>query len=126
MAVHYRRLDALISHRPTTPRPSLPAAGAVGLAVDSTCRTVTAHGRELALTFMEFELLAHLVAQPLRVHTRSQLMETLWGRPDNGDTRTLSTHVARIRRKLGPALAPAIATVRQVGYKYDPRLTRTA
>jgi DNA-binding response OmpR family regulator len=48
-------------------------------------------------------------------------METVWGRPDNGDTRTVSTHIARIRRKLGPVHRETISTVRQVGYKYVPR-----
>ncbi|MEU8515707.1 winged helix-turn-helix domain-containing protein [Kitasatospora sp. NPDC048722] len=97
-----------------------------GLAIDPEQRVATVDGREVDLTFMEFELLAHLVANPLRVHSRRQLMESVWGRPDNGDTRTISTHIARIRRKLGPGHRPALATVRQVGYKYDPRLAAAA
>ncbi|WP_406194901.1 winged helix-turn-helix domain-containing protein [Kitasatospora sp. NBC_01560] len=75
---------------------------------------------------MEFELLAHLVAHPLRVHSRSTLMETVWGRPDNGDTRTVSTHITRLRSELGPAHRAVIATVRQIGYKYDPRFAEAA
>ncbi|MFE2413545.1 winged helix-turn-helix domain-containing protein [Kitasatospora sp. NPDC059408] len=97
-----------------------------GLAIDPDQRVATVDGREVDLTFMEFELLAHLVANPLRVHSRRQLMESVWGRPDNGDTRTISTHIARIRRKLGPGHRPTLATVRQVGYKYDPRLAAAA
>lgn len=80
----------------------------VGVVVDIDQRTATVDGRELDLTFLEFELLAHLMAQPKRVMSRSQLMEAVWGRPNMGDTRTVSTHVARIRRKLGrPTAAPS-------------------
>ncbi|MGC0314105.1 winged helix-turn-helix domain-containing protein [Kitasatospora acidiphila] len=133
MGVRYPRLDALFSERHTeTPQPArtvmsavLPAA-APGLEVDTVQRTVTVDGRQLAFPYLEFELLAHLVGAPLRVHTRGQLMEAIWGRPDNGDTRTIATHIARIRRKLGPGHRDAIATVRQLGYKYDPRLARAA
>jgi DNA-binding response OmpR family regulator len=94
--------------------------------VDTEQRTVTVEGRHLTMPYLEFELLAHLVGNPLRVHSRRQLMETVWGRPDSGDSRTVATHIARIRRKLGPGHREAIATVRQIGYKYDPRLARTA
>ncbi|MFB7666935.1 winged helix-turn-helix domain-containing protein [Kitasatospora sp. NPDC056138] len=137
MVVRYPRLNVIFSERATTPPPpSRPEPKAAppapphlaryirdGLAVDLSLRSAIVEGRELDLTYLEFELLAHLVANPLRVHSRQQLMENVWGRPDNGDTRTISTHIARIRRKLGPVHGAAIATVRQIGYKYDPRLT---
>jgi DNA-binding response OmpR family regulator len=133
MGVRYPRLDVIFSGRHAeTAQPAggvairtvLPAAP--GLEVDPVQRTVTVDGREVQLPYLEFELLAHLVGSPLRVHTRSQLMEAIWGRPDNGDTRTIATHIARIRRKLGPGHRDAIATVRQLGYKYDPRLVQAA
>ncbi|MET8625912.1 winged helix-turn-helix domain-containing protein [Kitasatospora sp. NPDC004669] len=130
MAVRYRRLDAIFSdHAPVPARPTAPAPPVVddaGLIVDAEQRTVTVDGQQLALPYLEFELLAHLVGNPLRVHSRRQLMEAVWGRPDTGDTRTIATHIARIRRKLGPGHREAIATVRQIGYKYDPRLLRAA
>ncbi|MFI9359492.1 winged helix-turn-helix domain-containing protein [Kitasatospora sp. NPDC053057] len=133
MAVRYPRLDAIFSDHAPAPaarRPApapLPAVvGPGGLVVDSEQRTVTIDGQQLSLPYLEFELLAHLVGNPLRVHSRRQLMETVWGRPDTGDTRTIATHIARLRRKLGPGHREAIATVRQIGYKYDPRLVRAA
>ncbi|MFD7448457.1 winged helix-turn-helix domain-containing protein [Kitasatospora sp. NPDC059827] len=137
MAVRYRRLDAIFSDHTAAPvlRP-VPAARPVpgprpvldsaGLVVDPEQRTVTVDGQQLDMPYLEFELLAHLVGNPLRVHSRRQLMESVWGRPDTGDTRTIATHIARIRRKLGPGHREAIATVRQIGYKYDPRLVRAA
>lgn len=134
MAVHYPRLDVIFSDHRAALRAAATASAPArttatppnGLAIDPEQRVATVDGREVDLTFMEFELLAHLVANPLRVHSRRQLMESVWGRPDNGDTRTISTHIARIRRKLGPGQRPALATVRQVGYKYDPRLAAAA
>ncbi|MEU3218051.1 winged helix-turn-helix domain-containing protein [Streptomyces sp. NPDC006971] len=95
-----------------------PAAGPVR--VDLAQRTATVDGRSLDLTFLEFELLAHLVAHPHRVHTRDQLVTTVWGYGHVGDGRTVDVHVARLRRKLGAEHRRSIQTVRRVGYKYAP------
>ncbi|WP_217552664.1 winged helix-turn-helix domain-containing protein [Streptomyces sp. GbtcB6] len=88
--------------------------------VDTVERTAQVDGRELDLTYLEFELLAHLVAHPGRVHTRDQLVTTVWGYGHVGDGRTVDVHVARLRRKLGAEHRRAIQTVRRVGYKYTP------
>jgi hypothetical protein len=88
--------------------------------VDTVERTAQVDGRELDLTYLEFELLAHLVAHPNRVHTRDQLVTTVWGYGHVGDGRTVDVHVARLRRKLGAEHRRAIQTVRRVGYKYTP------
>ncbi|MFD0566492.1 helix-turn-helix domain-containing protein [Kitasatospora saccharophila] len=74
----------------------------------------------LDLTYLEFELLAHLTEHPHRVHTRDQLVHTVWGYGHVGDGRTVDVHVARLRRKLGAAYRDTIVTVRRVGYKYAP------
>lgn len=86
--------------------------------VDTAQRTAQVDGRELDLTYLEFELLAHLVAHPGRVHTRDQLVGTVWGYGHVGDGRTVDVHIARLRRKLGTGHRDAIQTVRRVGYKY--------
>ncbi|MFD7435604.1 winged helix-turn-helix domain-containing protein [Streptomyces sp. NPDC059861] len=88
--------------------------------VDPQRRTAEVAGRELDLTYLEFELLAHLVAHPHRVHTRDQLVTTVWGYGHVGDGRTVDVHIARLRRKLGAEHRRAILTVRRVGYKYAP------
>ncbi|MDX2784026.1 winged helix-turn-helix domain-containing protein [Streptomyces caniscabiei] len=92
--------------------------------VDTTQRTAQVDGRPLDLTYLEFELLAHLVAHPGRVHTRDQLVTTVWGYGHVGDGRTVDVHIARLRRKLGAEYRQAIQTVRRVGYKYTPPLGR--
>ncbi|MFI9049615.1 winged helix-turn-helix domain-containing protein [Streptomyces sp. NPDC053427] len=88
--------------------------------IDPERRTAQVHGRPLDLTYLEFELLAHLVAHPHRVHTRDQLVTTVWGYGHVGDGRTVDVHVARLRRKLGAEHRSSIVTVRRVGYKYVP------
>ncbi|TYR66355.1 winged helix-turn-helix domain-containing protein [Streptomyces parvus] len=101
------------------------AAGAEGVPagpvrIDATRRTASVDGVALDLTYLEFELLAHLVAHPHRVHTRDQLVTTVWGYGHVGDGRTVDVHVARLRRKLGAEYRRSIQTVRRVGYKYTP------
>ncbi|MFF0217796.1 winged helix-turn-helix domain-containing protein [Streptomyces vinaceus] len=88
--------------------------------VDRVRRLVEVDGQELALTYLEFDLLAHLVAHPYTVHTRDALISGIWGYGHIGDGRTVDVHVARLRRKLGPAYRDRISTVRRVGYKYVP------
>lgn len=92
--------------------------------IDGTQRTAQIDGRQLDLTYLEFELLAHLVAHPHRVHTRDQLVTTVWGYGHVGDGRTVDVHVARLRRKLGAEHRQVIQTVRRVGYKYAPPAAR--
>jgi len=88
--------------------------------IDTVQRTAEVNGVELDLTYLEFELLAHLVANPHRVHTRDQLVTTVWGYGHVGDGRTVDVHIARLRRKLGAQHRQAIQTIRRVGYKYAP------
>ncbi|MCX4739589.1 winged helix-turn-helix domain-containing protein [Streptomyces antibioticus] len=100
-------------------RPGTDAADPL-VRIDTVQRTAAVDGRELDLTYLEFELLAHLVAHPNRVHTRDQLVTTVWGYGHVGDGRTVDVHVARLRRKLGAEHRRTIQTVRRVGYKYTP------
>ncbi|MET9570052.1 winged helix-turn-helix domain-containing protein [Streptomyces virginiae] len=88
--------------------------------IDAAQRTAEVDGRVLDLTYLEFELLAHLVQHPHRVHSRDQLVTTVWGYGHVGDGRTVDVHIARLRRKLGGSHRGAIQTVRRVGYKYAP------
>ncbi|MEW2151585.1 winged helix-turn-helix domain-containing protein [Streptomyces albidoflavus] len=117
---------------PTVPEPA-PAAPVEEAApegeghpvrVDPQRRTAFVDGRPLELTYLEFELLAHLVRHPHRVHTRDQLVTTVWGYGHVGDGRTVDVHIARLRRKLGAEYRRSIQTVRRVGYKYTPSTAR--
>ncbi|MGW1845795.1 winged helix-turn-helix domain-containing protein [Streptomyces sp. NPDC001966] len=98
----------------------VPDAAAGPVLIDPVQRTAAVDGNTLDLTYLEFELLAHLVAHPHRVHTRDQLVTTVWGYGHVGDGRTVDVHIARLRRKLGAEHRRSIQTVRRVGYKYTP------
>ncbi|WP_328917593.1 MULTISPECIES: winged helix-turn-helix domain-containing protein [unclassified Streptomyces] len=100
--------------------------GTVPVRIDGERRTAVVDGRPLDLTYLEFELLAHLVAHPHRVHSRDQLVTTVWGYGHVGDGRTVDVHIARLRRKLGAEHRGSIVTVRRVGYKYAPAHTAPA
>ncbi|MFD9338043.1 winged helix-turn-helix domain-containing protein [Streptomyces sp. NPDC060028] len=103
------------------PAPKAPSTtGDALVRIDPAQRTAEVDGAVLDLTYLEFELLAHLVAHPHRVHSRDQLVTTVWGYGHVGDGRTVDVHIARLRRKLGTAHRGAIQTVRRVGYKYAP------
>ncbi|MGW3664591.1 winged helix-turn-helix domain-containing protein [Streptomyces sp. NPDC005141] len=90
------------------------------LRIDTARHVAELDGRELDLTYMEFEVLAHLVLHPRQVHSREQLMAGVWGYDHIGDGRTVDVHIARLRRKLGEAHRRRIVTVRRVGYRYVP------
>ncbi|MGW7291547.1 winged helix-turn-helix domain-containing protein [Streptomyces xiamenensis] len=91
-----------------------------GITIDEDERTARVDGTLLELTYLEFELLSHLMRHPHRVYSREQLVTTIWGYGPVGDQRTVDVHVARLRRKLGAAYRERIMTVRRVGYKYVP------
>ncbi|HEX4901778.1 MAG TPA: response regulator transcription factor [Acidimicrobiales bacterium] len=86
--------------------------------VDLGTRDVVVQGVRVELTAREFDLLAHLASSPRRVFSRAQLLEAVWG--SSGDWQqeaTVTEHVHRLRQKLG---AERIATVRGVGYRFEP------
>jgi two-component system phosphate regulon response regulator PhoB len=70
----------------------------------------------LELTALEFRLLQHFITQPGRVQSRERLLAEVWGIASPLETRTVDTHVMRLRDKLGAA-REAIETVRGVGYR---------
>ncbi len=92
------------------------------LQVEPASRRVFLDGSEVALTMREFDLLAFFAANPGRVFSRDQLMETVWGEPWFDDTSTVTVHVRRLRAKLGddPAEPRFIETVWGVGYRFRP------
>jgi DNA-binding response OmpR family regulator len=87
------------------------------LTLDTDTYRVTAGGRQLDLTYKEFELLRFLASRPGRVCTRPALLREVWGYDFYGGTRTVDVHVRRLRAKLGPEHEHLIETVRSVGYR---------
>ncbi|HEY4782294.1 MAG TPA: response regulator transcription factor [Chthoniobacterales bacterium] len=83
---------------------------------------ITVQGRRLELTTTEFKLLATLVERRGRTLSRETLLQDVWGYENAIDTRTVDTHVRRLREKLGGA-ASRIVTVRGEGYRFLPQQT---
>ena len=78
----------------------------------------TIGGRQLDLTYMEYELLKFLAQNPGKVFTREVLLNRVWGYEYYGGARTVDVHVRRLRAKLGEEHASMIETVRSVGYRF--------
>jgi two-component system, OmpR family, response regulator len=94
-----------------------------GLLIDIPRRSVEVRGDPVQLTYVEFELLRTLAAQPGRVFSRRMLLEALWKSADYRDPRTIDVHVRHLREKLEtePRTPQYILTVRGVGYRFRDR-----
>ena len=89
------------------------------LTIDVPQHTVTRGGQEIQLTPLEFDLLLEMAQKPNQVHTREELLESVWGYRNASDTRLVNVHVQRLRSKIehDPENPEIILTVRGVGYK---------
>ncbi len=87
------------------------------LDIDAGRHQVKVRDRPLTLTATEFKLLELLARRRGRVQTRDRLLQDVWGYDNPIDTRTVDTHMRRLREKLGPA-AEYLETIRGVGYRF--------
>lgn len=90
------------------------------LSIEPETHRVWVNGGEVLLTALEFKLLMTLASNPNRVNRRQNLLSDVWGVSLHVETRTIDTHVKRLRQKLGPA-GVFIKTVRSVGYRFVVR-----
>ncbi len=90
-----------------------------GIELDISGHQLRVRGKEVPLTATEFRLLRLLLERSGRVQTRGQLLSDVWGYAEDIDSRTVDTHIRRLRRKLGPE-AERIETVIGVGYRLRP------
>jgi len=88
------------------------------ITIDKNRHTVKAAGVEIELTSTEFKLLLHLAESKGYLQSREQLLQKVWGYSNSADTRTVDTHVTRLRAKLG-APGDIIKTIRGFGYKIE-------
>jgi two-component system phosphate regulon response regulator PhoB len=115
------RVDAVL--RRTSPAPPGGAARGVmlfgKLRVDRDAHRVWVEDEEVTLTALELRLLSTLLERRGRVQSRPALLDDVWGMSGEVTTRTVDTHVKRLREKLGSA-GLYIETVRGVGYRFTP------
>ena len=89
-----------------------------GLRLDATQHRVWIDNEEIKMTITEYKLLVHLLRKQDQLCSRSELLEEVWELPPNLNTRTVDTHIKRLRQKMG-SLAPFIQTVRGAGYRFS-------
>jgi len=88
------------------------------LNIDLAAHRVFLETNEVALTAKEFDLLVHLARHNGRVQTRDYLLEQIWGYSSDVTTRTVDTHIKRLRTKIG-SFGNLIETVRSIGYRLN-------
>lgn len=89
------------------------------LKLDNFAHEVWLNGSSVMLTVKEYSILQKLLATPGRVYTREQLLDDIWGFDFIGDIRTVDSHVARLRTKLGEWGTSHIKTIYGTGYKLE-------
>lgn len=115
-AVLVKRVDALI-RRNRGKAMSVPEEK--GLVIDEAAYLAFIDGKELELTLKEFELLSYLAKNKGRVLNRDQLLDAIWGYDYLGDSRTVDSHIARLRTKLGDFGGTHLKTIYGMGYKLE-------
>ena len=88
------------------------------LSIDVESHEVHVNNDQIDLTALEFRLLRQLVERRGRVQSRDQLLSDVWGYSSEVTTRTVDTHIKRLREKLGP-MGKYVQTIRGVGYKFS-------
>lgn len=90
-----------------------------GLVIDIPAHKITFNGGALELTVKEHNILVKLAGNTGRIYSREQLLDSIWGVDFIGDPRTVDSHVARLRTKLGTWGETHLKTVYGVGYKIE-------
>ena len=87
-----------------------------GIIIDNEGRTVTVDGKQVELSFREYELLKYLLENIAL--SRDKILNTVWNYDYYGDSRTIDSHIKKIRHKLGKK-GKHIQTIRGIGYKFE-------
>ncbi len=89
-----------------------------GIVIDNEGRTVTVDGKPVELSFREYELLKYLIDNENIALSRDKILNTVWNYDYYGDSRTIDSHIKKIRHKLGKK-GKHIQTIRGIGYKFE-------
>lgn len=89
-----------------------------GIVINSEGRTVTVDGKSVELSFREYELLKYLLDNENIALSRDKILNTVWNYDYYGDSRTIDSHIKKIRHKLGKK-GKHIQTIRGIGYKFE-------
>ena len=113
------RVKAILKRRASEERqPADPSYTFGALTLNLEAHQVFINDLEVGFTALEFRLLKHLIDRKGRVQSRDQLLEEVWGYSAEVTTRTVDTHIKRLREKLG-STGEYIQTIRGVGYRFS-------
>lgn len=118
-SVLMKRVAALIRRSSNGEDESAPITSLDGLSIDESAHVVTLENVALELTLKEYNILLKLMSSIGRVFSREQLLDDIWGYDYAGDIRTVDSHVARLRTKLGAWGENHLKTVHGIGYKIE-------
>lgn len=113
-----KKVEALL-RRSTVSHISESAESDDKLSFDNDAHEVRLYGKEIDLTLKEYNILKALFENPGKVFSREQLLNIVWGFDYEGDIRTVDSHVARLRTKLGNWGSQYLKTVYGIGYKIE-------
>lgn len=112
------RIKAVLRRAKSAAGPSFGMWEREGLRIEEDSHRVTVDGQDTELTATEFKLLSELIHNEGKVLNRDQLLNNVWGYQFSGYSRTVDTHIRRLRQKLGP-YAEWVETIRGVGYRFQ-------
>ncbi|MDR1628680.1 MAG: response regulator transcription factor [Oscillospiraceae bacterium] len=115
-SVLMKRIAVLLRHETTSKSDVLVLEE---LKIDQSAHAVWVNGESVMLTLKEYSILLKLLLNLGRVFSREQLLDDIWGYDFYGDVRTVDSHVARLRTKLGDWGARRIKTIYGMGYKIE-------
>lgn len=118
-SVLVKRVEALLKRSQGRNNASGEIIAIDGLIIDIPAHTVTNSGNAVELTIKEHNILVKLAGNCGRIYSREQLLDSIWGVDFIGDPRTVDSHVARLRTKLGSWGENHLKTVYGVGYKIE-------
>ena len=91
-----------------------------GIVIDPEGRTVTVDGKQIEMSLREYELLKYLVDNQNIALSRDKILNNVWNYDYYGDSRTIDSHIKKIRHKLGKK-GKYIQTIRGIGYKFEAK-----
>jgi len=118
-SVLVKRIEALIRRNERAAATSESVYSIDGLTIDDTAHEVWLNGKSVTLTLKEYSVLFKLVSNAGKVFSRESLLDDIWGYDFYVDIRTVDSHMARLRTKLGDWGAAHIKTIYGAGYKLE-------
>ncbi len=110
------RVEAILRRTNHTDEPQILTAGAI--TIDQSAHIVTIDGRQVDLSYKEFELLTYFIENAGIALSREKILNSVWNYDYFGDARTIDTHVKKLRSKMG-SHGDYIKTIWGMGYKFE-------